>query len=144
MGRNGLRIPFLFCIFVRYPSPMRTNRFLWLLLLLPCLGLTSFTSPAKPHTTGPGGDYCKIGGLIYLEPVQGFADYKVFVEDVEAFSDMLIYRETSPGFADAPGIWYITDVRGAADYTIHLMDVKAFADFSIFYTDFRSLAGCRK
>jgi hypothetical protein len=96
--------------------------------------------PKRP----PTGDYCKVGGVIFVEPVQGFADYKVFVEDVEAFSSMLVFKESSPGFADAPGIWYFTDVRGAANYSIHFTDVKAFADFSISYTEFRSLAGCRQ
>lgn len=126
------------------------------LLLLPVLAwCTSFVNPDPVidgrgtaeeacEPTHPAVDYCKLGGVVYVQTVQGFADYNVFVEDVEAFSQMLVYQETSPGFADAPGLWYFTEVRGFADFSIYITDVKAFADFSIHYTDFKSLAGCRR
>lgn len=88
-------------------------------------------------------DPCTLHGAVYIEEVEGFANYKVFVEDVEAFSDLMVFKEQARSFADRSGLWYLTDVRAFADFTVAFTDVKGFADFSIYFTEFKSLAGCR-
>ena len=98
----------------------------------------------KESKANPPQDYCNLYGSVYIEEVDGFADYKVFVEDVESFADMSVFEESTNGFADRAGLWYFTNVRGFADFSISITDVKAFADFSIYKTQFRSVAGCRK
>lgn len=90
-----------------------------------------------------GEDVCKLSGVVFVETVESAADYRIYVEDDEAFAKLRVFQETSPSFASSPGFWYFTDNRNLADFTVSIVNMQAFADFTIFYTDFRSLAGCQ-
>ena len=97
---------------------------------------------AAPHTPA-STDPCELQGLVFVESVAGFADYRIFIDDVEAFAKMNVYRESNRAFANEPGHWAFTDIKSEADFTIFLEPVQSFADFSVFYTDFPTAAGCR-
>ncbi|MFK7973022.1 MAG: DUF6150 family protein, partial [Bacteroidia bacterium] len=86
---------------------------------------------------------CELKGAVFVESVAGFADHKIYIEEMESFSNMIIYKETNPAFASEAGHWYITENRSEADFTIFLEPVRNFADFSVFYTNFPTAAGCR-
>jgi hypothetical protein len=116
-----------------------------ILFLLSGMAFWSPASVEKPETPAPKteSDFCELKGQVYIEDNAGFADYRVYVEDVESFAEMQVYKEEVAAFATEPGIWHVTDVRGFADFSIYLEKTQSFADFTIFYTDFRSNAGCR-
>ncbi len=111
--------------------------------LLLSLFLAFVSLSAAFAQTGGKDDYCKLQGLVYIEQVAAFADYRVFVEDSESFADLVVYKESSESYADAPGLWYITTNKSLANFTIYLEQVKGFADFSVAYTTFRSAIGCK-
>jgi Family of unknown function (DUF6150) len=110
------------------------------ILICAVLGLSRPVDSRSPVATI---DPCSLHGMVYVEPVESFATYKVFVEDAEAFADLRVFKETVQAFADKPGHWYFTDTKAFADFTVSLVSVKAFANFSIYYTEFQTLAGCR-
>lgn len=119
---------------------MRSSLFILFVPLI-CLSLIS-ARPAAPVPAPVKVDPCQLQGLVFVESVESFADYRVYVEDVEAFADLKVFRESVGSFADRPGVWAFTDVKNFADFSIAYTDVQGFADFSVFYTDFKSLAGC--
>lgn len=108
-------------------------------LFLSLYWLTLFTAVPAPQPP----EICELQGMVYVESVAGFADYRVYVEEVEAFSQMLVFREENPAFATGVGHWAFTENRIEADFTIYWETVPSFADFAIFYTDFPTAAGCR-
>ena len=91
----------------------------------------------------PAQDYCDLHGVVYVEQVAAFADYRVYVEETESFADLVVYRENAELNADRAGHWHFTDVKSLADFSIYLEEVPGFADFSIAYTDFQAAAGCQ-
>ena len=102
------------------------------------IGSATYKAP-KPMPA----DICDLYGMVYIEEVRAFADYKVFVQDIESFAKMVVYKESSEAFADRPGHWYFTETKGFEDFSIYIEEVEAFADFTIAYTDFQTTAGCQ-
>lgn len=98
--------------------------------------------PASP-VAAPTADICELRGVVFIESVAAFADYRIFVEDTEGFAELVVFKEDAEAFANEPGHWFFTDNKGFADFTVYVEDVKGFADFSIAYSDFRTAAGCR-
>ncbi len=112
-----------------------------LILLLPVILLLTGFAPLAEQSLPP--DYCSLYGVVYVEQVPAFADYKVFKQDIESFADMVVYREDVESYADRPGFWFFTDVKAFADFTIAYEQNEGLADFSLAFTDFRSAAGCQ-
>ena len=114
------------------------------ILLLALCGFLFLGSAALETDAHPGRvDPCNLFGPVFVEEVEGFADYRVFVEDVESFSDLVVFKEQAASFADRSGLWFITDNRAFAKFTVAYTDVRGFADFSVFFSDFKSVAGCQ-
>lgn len=114
-------------------------KILWSILVgLWCSSWVAVTPPAEQ-----GIDPCGLYGPVFVEEIEGFADYRIFVEDVESFADLVVFKEQAASFADRSGLWFLTDNRAFAKFTVAYTEVQGFADFSVYFSEFKSVAGCR-
>lgn len=87
---------------------------------------------------------CDVYGKIYYTYSELDADYKVYFEKIDVLSDFVIYKEENELFATSSGIWHeVYDLR-YADFKIFVVKDRYAADFSVFVTDIKASAGCKK